>query len=65
AVCFAGAIARFDRLPDGTHRRAIEQGFEMNRPSIVSLVFSIEGQKLANVRIGGHTVRIGEGTIEI
>lgn len=65
AVCFAGAIARFDRLPDGMHRRAIEQGFEMNRPSIVSLVFSIEGQKLANVRIGGHTVRVGEGTIEI
>jgi trans-2,3-dihydro-3-hydroxyanthranilate isomerase len=65
AVCFAGAIARFDRLPDGTHRRAIEQGFEMNRPSVVSLAFSIEGQKLANVRIGGHSVRVGEGTIEI
>jgi trans-2,3-dihydro-3-hydroxyanthranilate isomerase len=65
AVCFAGAVARFDRLPDGTHRRTIEQGFEMMRPSIVSLVLNIEGQKLGNVRIGGHSVRVGEGTIEI
>lgn len=65
AVCFAGVIARFDRLPDGTHRRMIEQGFEMNRPSFVSLVLSIEGQALDNVRIGGHCVRVSEGTIEV
>ncbi len=65
AVCFAGVIARFDRLPDGTHRRTVEQGFEMNRPSLVSLVLSIEGQALDNVRIGGHCVRVSEGTIEV
>jgi trans-2,3-dihydro-3-hydroxyanthranilate isomerase len=65
AVCFAGVIARFDRLPDGTHRRTIEQGFEMQRPSFVSLVLTIEGQKLDSVRIGGHSVRVSEGTIEV
>lgn len=65
AVCFAGVVARFDRLPEGTHRRVIEQGFEMNRPSFVSLVLNVEGQKLDNVRIGGHCVRVSEGTIEI
>ncbi len=65
AVCFAGVIARFDRLPDGTHRRTIEQGFEMNRPSLVSLGLTIEGQKLEGVRIGGHCVRVSEGTIEV
>ena len=65
AVCFAGAIARFDRLPDGTHRRTIEQGYEMNRPSLVSLVLNIEGQTLEGVRIGGHCVRVSEGTIEV
>ena len=43
----------------------IEQGFEMNRPSFVSLVLNVEGQKLDNVRIGGHCVRVSEGTIEI
>ena len=65
AVCFAGVIARFDRLPDGTHRRTVEQGFEMKRPSLVSLVLNVEGQKLENVRIGGHSVRVCEGTIEV
>jgi trans-2,3-dihydro-3-hydroxyanthranilate isomerase len=65
AVCFAGAIARFDRLPQGTHRRMIEQGFEMNRPSFVSLVLQIDGQGLEGVRIGGHSVRVSEGTIEV
>jgi trans-2,3-dihydro-3-hydroxyanthranilate isomerase len=65
AVCFAGVIARFDRLPDGTHRRTIEQGFEMQRPSFVSLVLTIEGQMLDSVRIGGHSVRVCEGTIEV
>lgn len=65
AVCFAGVIARFDRLPDGTHRRTIEQGFEMQRPSLVSLVLTIKGQTLDNVRIGGHSVRVSEGTIEV
>lgn len=65
AVCFAGVIARFDRLPDGTHRRTIEQGFEMQRPSLVSLVLNMEGQALEGVRIGGHCVRVSEGTIEV
>lgn len=65
AVCFAGVIARFDRLPQGTHRRMIEQGFEMNRPSFVSLVLNIDGQGLEGVRIGGHSVRVSEGTIEV
>jgi trans-2,3-dihydro-3-hydroxyanthranilate isomerase len=65
AVCFAGVIARFDRLPDGTHRRTIEQGFEMLRPSFISLVLHVEGQKLEGVRIGGHSVPVSEGTIEV
>ncbi len=65
AVCFAGVIARFDRLPQGTHRRMIEQGFEMSRPSFVSLVLQIDGQGLEGVRIGGHSVRVSEGTIEV
>ncbi len=65
AVCFAGVIDRFDDLPDGTHRRTIEQGFEMGRPSFISLVLHVDGQKLEGVRIGGHVVRVGEGMIEI
>lgn len=63
AVCFAGAIQLFDGLPDGTHRRILEQGFEMGRPSSISLTLAVHGGKLTNIRIGGQSVRVAEGII--
>lgn len=65
AVCFAGVIAKFDALPDGLHKRGIEQGYEMGRPSQIGLSLQIEHGKLATVRIGGHAVRVAEGSIEV
>ena len=41
AICFAGAVHRFDKLPDGIHRRIIEQGFEMGRPSFMTLTLVV------------------------
>ena len=52
-------------LPDGLHKRIIEQGFEMGRPSLITLSLEIDGGKLATVRIGGHAVRVAEGRIEV
>lgn len=63
AVTFAGVIQKFDALPDGTHKRIIEQGFEMGRPSIISLSLEVERGRLHTVRIGGAAVRISEGRI--
>jgi trans-2,3-dihydro-3-hydroxyanthranilate isomerase len=65
AVCFAGVIHHFDDLPDGNHRKLIEQGFEMGRPSYITLGLTVEGGALSNVRIGGHVVRFGQGVIEV
>ncbi len=65
AVCFAGVIHQFDRLPDGTHRRLVEQGVEMGRPSTLSLTLSVERGQLATVRIGGSAVQMTKGTIEV
>ena len=65
AVGLAGVIHRFDTLPDGMHRRALEQGFEMGRPSLISLSLGIERGRLAAVRIGGHAVQVAQGTIEV
>jgi trans-2,3-dihydro-3-hydroxyanthranilate isomerase len=65
AVGFAGVIHRFDELPDGQHRRIIEQGYEMGRPSLIALSLEVEGGKLNGVRIGGHAVRVAEGKIEV
>ncbi|MFZ0852148.1 MAG: PhzF family phenazine biosynthesis protein [Hyphomicrobiaceae bacterium] len=65
AAAFAGIVQRFDALPDGTHKRTIEQGFEMGRPSFIELSVMVEGGKLTTVRIGGHAVRVASGTIEV
>lgn len=65
AVTFAGVIHKFDALPDGTHRRMIEQGFEMGRPSLISLSLEVESGRLQAVRIGGAAVRVTEGRIMV
>ena len=65
AVNFAAVIQKFDAPPDGQHKRIIEQGFEMGRPSIITLSLEVTGGKLSNVRIGGQAVRITEGTIRV
>ena len=63
AAALAGVIHRFDALPDGTHRRTIEQGFEMGRPSYISLALQISRGRLESVRIGGDAVRVTTGQL--
>lgn len=65
AVGFAGVVAEFDDLPDGAHKRVVEQGLEMGRPSAIQLTVVVEGGKLDTVRIGGNAVRIIEGTLAV
>jgi trans-2,3-dihydro-3-hydroxyanthranilate isomerase len=66
AAAFAGVVNAFDQLPAGTHKRVIEQGFEMGRPSLIALSFEVAAKgKLEAVRIGGSAVRVSEGHIEI
>jgi trans-2,3-dihydro-3-hydroxyanthranilate isomerase len=64
-AAFAGVVQRFDSLPDGAHKRLIEQGYEMGRPSLIALTMEVDRGKLAGVRIGGHAVRVAEGKIEV
>lgn len=65
AVGFAAAAYAFDEYPDGTHKRIVEQGYEMGRPSHIALTLVVKGGKLAVVRIGGHAVRVAEGRITV
>jgi len=62
---FAYVVQEFDALPDGTHKRAIEQGFEMGRPSAIALTMTVSRGKIEAVRIGGHAVRVAEGQLKI
>jgi trans-2,3-dihydro-3-hydroxyanthranilate isomerase len=65
AICFAGALHHFDGLKDGVHKRVLEQGFEMNRPSFMTLTLSVRNGRLDAVRLGGHAVLVTSGTLEV
>ena len=65
AAAFAGAIDRFDDPREGVHRYIIEQGFELDRPSEISLELVIDHTELHAVRIGGHAVTVETGTLDL
>lgn len=61
----AGYLARRDPQRDGTRRWVIEQGIEMGRPSRLELEVDRRGGEIVEVRVGGPSVFVSEGTIEI
>jgi trans-2,3-dihydro-3-hydroxyanthranilate isomerase len=63
-AAFAGVLAHFSRLADGAHEFVIEQGYEMGRPSLISLSMTINGGKLTAGAIAGEAVVVSEGTLE-
>lgn len=65
AVGFAGVVDAFDELRDGSHKRIIEQGYEMERPSAIELTLIVARDKLDTVRIGGNAVRVVDGTMAV
>jgi trans-2,3-dihydro-3-hydroxyanthranilate isomerase len=65
AIGLAGAIQAFDALPDGIHRRVVEQGYEMSRPSMIQLTLDVANGRLRTVRIGGHCVEVSEGRLHV
>jgi trans-2,3-dihydro-3-hydroxyanthranilate isomerase len=62
AAAFAGLLA--SRLGDGEHTVAIEQGYEMGRPSVIRLASVVRVGRLVSASIGGDAVLVTEGTIE-
>jgi trans-2,3-dihydro-3-hydroxyanthranilate isomerase len=47
------------------HRRRIEQGYEMGRPSEIDLAIEVEHGRLDGIRIGGYAVRVSEGVLTV
>jgi trans-2,3-dihydro-3-hydroxyanthranilate isomerase len=64
-AAFAGVVLAFDRLGDGQHGLAIEQGFEMGRPSLVGLGLTIEAGALDAATIGGSVVIVSNGSLDL
>jgi trans-2,3-dihydro-3-hydroxyanthranilate isomerase len=65
AAAFSAVVHHFDAPPDGLHKRIVEQGFEMGRPSLISLSLQVDGGRLSNARIGGYAVRVSDGQITV
>src|SRR5262249_26970676 len=63
AAAFAGLVARGEGLADGEHAFALEQGYEMGRPSLIRLSMTIAGGKLIAGTIAGEAVVVSEGTL--
>ncbi len=63
AAALAGVVMRFDTPLDGVHVGTIEQGFEMGRPSSMSLEMEVTGGALHSVRIGGTAVPVMRGDL--
>ncbi len=64
----ASALAGFlhHQAPrDGSRRWLIEQGFEMRRPSHIELEADSAGGRITGVRVGGASVLVSEGWINV
>ena len=60
---FGGYLVRHGVRPAGQF--AVEQGYEMGRPSIIDVTVDAPGGQVARVRVGGGVVRVTEGTLFI
>jgi trans-2,3-dihydro-3-hydroxyanthranilate isomerase len=65
AAAFAGVVNKFDAMPAGWHEITIEQGFEMGRPSLMTLEMEVEAGALRQVRIGGEAVIVARGDLSL
>jgi trans-2,3-dihydro-3-hydroxyanthranilate isomerase len=65
ASALVGVIRRFDEPPAGNHHFIIEQGFEMGRPSLISLEMDVDRGEVVGARVGGDAVKVAEGELDV
>jgi trans-2,3-dihydro-3-hydroxyanthranilate isomerase len=65
AAALAGVLARFAPPADGCHTYVVEQGFEMGRPSTITISLTMDLGRLAVVSLGGHAVVIAKGIFDL
>ena len=63
-ACLAGYLAK--RTPrDGALRWEVAQGVEMGRPSRITIEAEKQNGEIAAVHVGGSTVLVSEGTMQV
>ena len=64
-AALAGVLMSYEEPIDGSYGFIIEQGFEMGRPSLITLGMEIENGLLVEGSIGGCAVIVQRGVIEL
>jgi trans-2,3-dihydro-3-hydroxyanthranilate isomerase len=65
ATALAGYLGRREAAPSGTIRWVVEQGFEMDRPSILEVEADKRDGEIVAAHVGGASVLVSEGTMHI
>lgn len=65
AGALAGLLATLDENTDATLQWRIAQGVEMGRPSLLETTVLKENGQISAVRVGGSSVLVSEGSIEV
>ena len=65
AAAFAGVVMAFDKPRDGEHSLVIEQGYEMGRPSKITLGLTVKDEALVRATISGSAVVVSEGSLRL
>lgn len=64
-AAMAGYIAKNLVLANGTFSFVVEQGFEMDRPSILEMSFQLKDGKIQTVKIRGRSLIFSQGKIDL
>jgi trans-2,3-dihydro-3-hydroxyanthranilate isomerase len=64
-TALGGYLGTRDAREDGTLRWVVEQGFEMGRPSLLELEIDKRGGQVVRIRVGGPSVFVSEGAMEV
>jgi trans-2,3-dihydro-3-hydroxyanthranilate isomerase len=63
ATALGGFLGKRSPRQDGTLHWQVEQGFEMNRPSILQIEADIVKGEVVAIRVGGGSVLVSEGIL--
>lgn len=64
-AALAGYLVDLRKPRDGTTKWTVEQGVEMGRPSLLYLEADIGGGSISAVRVGGRSVIVTEGVMDV
>jgi len=62
-AALSGYISKYIQKNDGKFSFVVEQGFEIDRPSIIEMSFSQKNQKIESVTVKGNAVIFSKGKI--